>query len=523
MGETLRRIRDAWNSLEPTKRYALGIITVGIIGSVALWAFLSSQVTYETAFQGLKPQDASAVVNKLKELQIPYQLNNDGSISVPSSLVNEARVEVAGAGVLTGGNVGFEIFNQPSFGLSNFIQQVDYQRALEGELARSIEQINGISSARVHLALPQPSVFVSQQQSPSAAVVVALKPGQTLDRSQAQAIVSLVVGAVVGMKPAQVALLDTQGQLLDGGTGTTAGDPATVSDHYETQLAMEQSMQSRVQDLLDRILGPGHSSVQVNVQLDWSSGQSTTQTYNPTNQPPIIQASQDITDVQSLTSSVGGIPGVASNVPTYQQAQPTPSQGSGSQKTQAIRNYDVSSTVQKTNQVPGTLQRLTVAVAVDSSVTNPAMVSNLTKMVQAAVGYDATRGDNVSVVAVPLKQVRTTSLPQPAGVSSRQVQTLAMIRSAALIAGPVLAVLILGLLLLRRRTAQNAPTIQTMGVPLVAGPPPPLEAAITNVQAIEGPRRSAIREEITSIAEKDPALVASILQAWVKEDKGTES
>jgi flagellar M-ring protein FliF len=251
------QVRDRWEQLDPRRRLALVVILVGVVGSLGLWMFLSSQVPYQVAFQNLRADDEAAVVDKLKEFQIPYEIDDGGTIRVPASLVNEARVRVAGAGVLKGSAVGFEIFNQPAFGISDFVQQVNYQRALEGELERSIEQIDGIQSARVHLAIPQPSVFLRQQRDPSAAVIIGLKPGRTIDKAQEQAIVNLVVGAVEGMKPSQVVLLDTRGQLLhkegdSGGIGTL-----DVGDQYATQRAMEQDLASRLQNLLDRVVGPG--------------------------------------------------------------------------------------------------------------------------------------------------------------------------------------------------------------------------------------------------------------------------
>jgi flagellar M-ring protein FliF len=514
----MHRARDAWEQLPPNRRLALVLVLVGVIGTVALWAFLSSQVPYETAFRGLKEQDASAVVDKLRELQIPYQLGDDGTIRVPSTMVEEARIRVAGAGLLQGGEVGYEIFNQPSFGLSDFVQQVNYQRALEGELARSISQIDSVESARVHLAIPQPSVFISQQRDPSAAVMIALKPGRSIDKSQAQAIVNLVVGAVEGMKPSGVVLLDTQGRLLHKPDDATSDDPSAVSDQYAAQHAIEQNLQTRVQDLLDRVVGPGHSSAQVSVELDWSRTEATSEIYNPNNQQPLVRTSQDVKDTQASGAAVGGVPGVTSNVPTYQQVTPSP-QGTGSEHTESNRTYELSRTVEKTQRTPGAVKRLSVAVAVDSSVADAATVDKLTKMVQSAVGFDAQRGDVVTVVPMPLKEV-PGSTPATLPASFRQQwQTLEIARTLALVAGPLLAILVLGFVLLRRRSTRVVGSIRTMPVPAVAAPAsPPITEAVSPMPLAD-PRRAYVRDRIAAIADRDPALVASILHAWVAEDK----
>lgn len=514
----LNRARDAWEQLPPTRRLALVIILFGVIGTVGLWGFLSSQVPYEAAFHGLKEQDAAAVVDKLRELQIPYQLDADGTIRVPSSMVEEARIRVAGAGLLQGGEVGYEIFNQPSFGLSDFVQQVNYQRALEGELARSISQIDSVASARVHLAIPQPSVFVSQQRDPSAAVMIGLKPGRTIDKSQAQAIVNLVVGAVEGMKPSGVVLLDTNGRLLHKPDDATGDDPSAVSDQYAAQHTIEQDLQSRIQALLDRVVGPGHSSAQVSIELDWSRTEATSEIYNPNNQQSLVRTSQDVRDVQTSAGMVGGVPGVTSNVPTYQQATPSP-QGTSSEHTEASRTYELSRTVEKTQRTPGAVKRLSVAVAVDSNVADAATIDKLTTMVQGAVGFDAQRGDVVSVVPVPLKELPGTPSAVPATSFRQQWQTLELARTVALVVGPLLAILVLGLLLLRRRSPRVVGPIRTMPVPAVAAP---ASAPISEPAPPASPqdlRRAFVRDQIASIADRDPALVAAILHAWVSEDK----
>ena len=509
-------LRAQWDGLTPGRRLALGLVLLGLVGTVALWLFLSTQVPYEVAFSDLKPDEAAAIANKLKELQIPYQIDSNSNIRVPATMLAEARVQVAGAGLLRGG-VGFEIFDQPSFGLSDFVQKVNYQRALEGELARSIEQLEPVASARVHLAIPQPSVFVRDQRDPSAAVVIDLKPGYTLTRSQGQAIVDLVVGAVEGMKPSQVVLLDTRGQLLHQTEDSPASDPAGVSDQYATERAMEQDLAARLQDMLDRVVGPGRSSVQVNLQLDWSTGEATNEIYSPNGLQPQIRTDQEVHEVQAAGTPVGGVPGVTSNVPTYQQVTPTMVPGAASERTESNRSYELSRTVEKIQRAPGTIKRLSASVAVDSSAVNPATLANITQMVQAAVGYDPNRGDVVTVVPVPLKQIQSAG--QAAAVS-RQEQILELARTIGLIVGPALAVLILALLLLRRRGARTIPAVRTIPVPAV--PPPELEAEeiAAGTRPALAAQRSHVRTQLVEVAQKDPALVASILQAWMAEDRG---
>ena len=514
------RTRDQWTALSPTQRVGLAILLIGVLSTLALWLFLSSQVPYDVAFRDLKPDEAAAVTDKLKELQIPYQMDGDTTVRVPSAMVAEARVRVAGAGVLKGGSVGYEIFNQPSFGLSDFIQHVDYQRALEGELARSISQLDGIQSARVHLAIPRPSVFVSQQRDPSAAVVIGLNPGYHVDRTEARAIVDLVVGAVEGMKPAQVVLLDTQGQLLHQGDEWSGADPAGVGDQYATQRAMESDVESRLQQMLDRVLGTGHSTTQVSLLLDWSHSDTTSETYNPNGQQSQIKTDQEVHEVQTPGSPVGGVPGVTSNVPTYQQNTPVVGQGTGNERTESSKTFEVSKVVQKTQNAPGTVKRLSVSIAVDSGAVDATMVDTLTQMAKGAVGFDASRGDTVTVVPVPLKQLQGIAKDSSIATSSQQERTWEIARLAALVAGPVLAIIILALLLLGRRAPRKAKSIRVTAVPEVAAPAPASTPLPIDTGArVPTPQHVLVREQIQAMAERDPALVASILKEWVREDR----
>lgn len=520
----LSRAREQWERLAPTKRLALVIALAGVVGTLVVWLFLSTQVPYEVAFRDLGEEEASAVVEKLQELKIPYQLEGQGTIRVPSNLVTEAKVRVAGAGLLRGGGLGYELFNQPGFGLSDFIQQVNYQRALEGELARSIGQLDAVESARVHLALPRPSIFLNEQREPSAAVVLELKPGQRIDRGQAKAITNMVVGAVEGMKAEHVVLLDTRGQLLLSPESLTGNGAGAVNEQHEAQRAMEQDMEMRLQELLDRIVGTGRARAQVSLDLDWSRSEATSETFVPNGQEPQVRTSQELREVQTEAAAGGGVPGVQSNVPTYQQNQ-QPGQNTVNERTETNRTYELSRTVEKTQRAPGMVKRLSVAVAVDSSAIDPAEIENLTKVVQGAVGFDANRGDSLAVVPMSFRQTEAERLAQEASALRQQQQYWEIARLAALVLGPVLAILLLRLLLRRRRA--TLPTVRVEAMQQMSAPEavatrlpdvPEAEPAILP-QPTQDPRRAFIRSQLVNLANQDPALVASLLQTWLREDR----
>jgi flagellar M-ring protein FliF len=322
------------------------------------------------------------------------------------------------------------------------------------------------------------------------------------------------------MKPAQVVLLDTQGQLLHQGDEWGGADPSSVGDQYAAQRAMETDVESRLQQMLDRVLGPGHSAAQVSLQLDWSHSDTTSETYNPNGQQSQIKTDQEVHEVQTPGSPIGGVPGVTSNVPTYQQSTPVVGQGTGNERTESNKTFEVSRVVQKTQNAPGTVKRLSVSIAVDSSVVDAATVDNLTQMAKGAVGFDASRGDALTVVPVPLKQLQVSAKDQAITASSQQARTWEMARLGALVAGPVLAIIILGLLLLGRRSPRKTRPLRVTTVPEVAAPAAASgTVSVDTGSRIQSPQRELVREQIQAVAERDPALVASILKEWVREDR----
>ncbi len=391
---------------------AIGIGVVGL--ALALYLLAVAQAPeYAVAFSGLTEQDAAEIVDVLKKMNVPYRLAGDGTvIQVPARQVREIRLELARQGLPKGGTVGFEIFDTGelgNLGMTDFVQKVNYQRALEGELARTIESLEPLQAARVHIVIPEPSLFLEEETKPSASVLVQLKPGRRLEPGQIEAITHLVASSVEDLDPERVTVVDVEGNVLHRET-TESGAPDAAqlnAMRIELQRKYEMETQDRLQSLLDRTLGPGRSAVQVSVAMDWDRLETSSETYSPGSaEAGVLRSSRIVEEYQpSPEEGVGGVPGIDSNrleVPTYQGVVTSTTEG-GYVRREAVYNYEVSKTVQNLVREPGRIKRLSVAVLLDESIPEDER-KDIEQLVAAAVGLDPSRGDTLAVTAVAFNQ-----------------------------------------------------------------------------------------------------------------------
>jgi flagellar M-ring protein FliF len=292
---------------------------VAIVVAMVLWA---KSPDYRTLYSNLSDQDGGAIVTQLTQMNIPYRFSeNGGAIEVPADKVHELRLRLAQQGLPKGGAVGFELLDQEKFGISQFSEQVNYQRALEGELARTIETLGPVKTARVHLAMPKPSLFVREQKSPSASITVNLAPGRAMDDGQITAIVHLVSSAVAGLPPGNVTVVDQSGRLLT--QSNTAG-----RDLNDAQLKYAADVESRVQRRIESILAPivgnGNVHAQVTAQIDFANKEQTEEQYQPNGDASqaVLRSRQTNESEQIGGSYPGGVPGALSNQPAPANAAP---------------------------------------------------------------------------------------------------------------------------------------------------------------------------------------------------------
>ncbi|WP_296227982.1 flagellar basal-body MS-ring/collar protein FliF [Ralstonia sp. UBA689] len=410
-----------------------GAALVAAIAAAMLW---SRAPDYRVLFSNVSDTDGGAIIAALQQMNVPYRFANGGTaIMVPEANVHETRLKLAAQGLPKGGLAGFELMENQKFGTSQFAEQVNYQRALEGELARTIQAMQEVQSARVHLALSKPSVFVREQAKPSASVLLTLYPGRMLDRSQVQAIGHLVSSSVPNLPLANVTVVDQAGRLLSSSFQDNASGLDPTQLNYVREI--EQGYIKRIEAILGPVVGEDNVRAQVTADVDLDSTEQMAETYRPNQDPQTaaVRSTHTAESTQNKADAQGGVPGALSNQPptaprmlptapapasqpaaTGPNGQPqqpaaaantntAASSGASSSNRDTTTNYEVDKTVRRTRAAVGTVRRLSVAVVVnyraEGKTWKPLSEADMTKLnalVKDAVGFDAKRGDSVNVV-----------------------------------------------------------------------------------------------------------------------------
>jgi flagellar M-ring protein FliF len=535
----LQPVLRVWRGLSNVQRIGLGVVATALVGLVLIVSTVGHGADSAVAFSGLSTDDEAAVVLKLKDAKIPYVLVTGGTITVPSGQVQDAQLATAGMGL--GGKPaagsGFELFNQPSFGQTEFTQKVNYQRALETELARSINQMAAVDSSTVHLVMPAATLFTTQQAPTTASVMLKLKPGQHLDSAQALSISNMMAGSVEGLKPENLTIVDINGNTLSSNDGSDIS--GLSSKQLATQQGYEGTTQRNLQAMLDRVLGPGKATVQVSALMNWDQTEQTNETYSPGDptQTP-VQTSHDITEITNGGSgaAAGGVPGAASNngtVPTYQGGTAA---GTGSTKTDNSTTYQLNKSVQKVVRAPGAVTRLSVSVMLDDDPTNPnpALRQSVQDAVNAAAGIDQTRGDVLTVTALAFNRDELLATQTALADAAQKEQLMSYLHLGALVLGPLLLLVALFFILSRGRkktvaeaAAQAAQAIAEATVPIVDEAVGPgvvaamgaLGKVVVATPIAEDPQKAYYREQIQQLGKSNPSTVAQLIQTWMDEDR----
>ncbi|MEZ3499003.1 flagellar basal-body MS-ring/collar protein FliF [Pantoea sp. KPR_PJ] len=404
---------------------------IAIVMALVLWA---KTPDYSVLYNNLSDEDGGAIVTQLTQMNVPYRFaDNGGALMVPAEKVHELRLRLAQQGLPKGGSVGFELLDKEKFGISQFSEQVNYQRALEGELARTIETLGPVKTARVHLAMPKPTLFVREQKSPSASVTLNLQPGRALDEGQIQAIVHMVSSSVAGLPAGNVTVVDQSGRLLTR-SDSEGRDLNDAQLKYTAEV--EARYQQRIEAILNPILGQGNVHAQVTAQINFDKSEQTDEKYQPNGNPnnSAVRSRQTSTSDQTGSPYPGGVPGALSNQPAPANTAPinapngqngqnaqngqqnganngsTTSTANSSVPTNSRRddtvNYELDRTIRHTKVNVGDVQRLSVAVVVNyrsddkgkAIALNEQQLKQVEDLTREAMGYSQPRGDSVNVV-----------------------------------------------------------------------------------------------------------------------------
>ncbi|NOY44092.1 MAG: flagellar M-ring protein FliF [Deltaproteobacteria bacterium] len=525
----LAQARELWGRLTATQRLTLVGVTAALVAGLTALVLWAGAPEYTLLFSRLTPEDAYQVVEKLKAEGVPYRLESGGTaVFVPADRVYEVRLQLAGEGIPQGGLVGYEIFDRSSFGMTDFAQRVNYARALEGELTRTIRHMEGVQGARVHLVLPEKKLFETEAEPASASVVLQLAPGRSLTAKQVRGVVYLVSSSVEGLSPERVTVVDTRGNVLYRQEGDEPGFLAASQLEYKR--AFEKDMERRVRDLLERVVGAGSAVVQVAAEFDFSRVEETAETYDP--EGVAVRSEERVSETTTGPTGPAGVPGVASNVGQGATAQAGGKGGESSRETETV-NYEVSKRVTRVEKGPGTLKRLSVAVAVDGTYRegengrefvprSDEELARLKALVEKAVGADSQRGDAVEVTSIPFQPGEVAVAR--AGPWWTSPELLPYARYGLIL---VLAVLLVfGVLKPLVRWLTRAPEAPEITEPVtVAEMEKRLEEEaeeeevhIEEKTPTEAVRRELLKQRLLEMIRREPEVAAQLIRSWLTED-----
>jgi flagellar M-ring protein FliF len=531
---------------------AIGAARFGVMAGVAaaLTAFflyvagVISTPPKSILFSGLESRDASAVTAKLDTMNVPYEIKNDGgTILVPADQVTKLRMAMAQENLPAAG-VGYEIFDKSdAFGATAFVQNINRLRALEGELSRSIQTIEGIGSARVHLVVPERQIFSREEQQPSASVV--LKTRGRLDQGQVQAIQHLVAAAVAGLGPDRVAIVDDRGTLLAGGDDKSGPDAIAQGEESHTT-EFENRLRERIESILGSLVGAGHARVQVTADMNYNHTSETSETFDPDSK--VVRSTQT---VEQNATDTNGSNGNAVSVSSAIPGQPasggeSSSTKSNSGRTEETTNYEISKTTKTSTVDGGTVKKLSVAVVVDGAKDGdykprtPAEMKQIEALVKSAIGYDAARGDAVQVSSMAFAKVDTgpvTPVAAPLlgldGADWFKIIEAAILSITALLIGFFVARPLIGRMFAPVSYAVAAPQQLAPGGSPIAGAlpapagaepaqaggaqaalPAPRESMI-DISRIEGQVRESSVRKVGEVVSSHPEEAMAILRTWL--------
>ena len=516
---------------------------IAIMAGVWMWG---QQPDYRVLFSNFSDRDGGAIVASLQQMNVPYKFaEGGGAILVPANQVYEARLKLASQGLPKGGNVGFELMENQKLGVSQFLEQVNFQRALEGELARSIESISTVQSARVLLALPKASVFVREQQKPTASVLLNLQPGRILDRQQVSAVVHLVASSVPELLTKNVTVVDQNGNLLSdtsSGPGANGLDPSQLKYIHELQ----SNIAKRVESIIAPIVGAQNVHAEATADVDFSNTEQAAETYKPNQTPDAaaIRSQQTSETLNGGSANATGVPGALSNQPPAPATAPltapaanTPAPGAApatpatnTQKESTV-NYELDKTVRYVQQPMGGLKRLSVAVVVNyrntvdksgkviSRPLSAAEKTQITDLVKEAMGYNQQRGDTLNVVNSPFAGAEKEVIPEmPLWKQPENIQ-LAKDIGKYLIAIAVLLYLFFRVLkpMLRKVTegAGAHAALPAPGDDVVHLSHMSASGELTDMSAHGALGYQQNLEIAKSLAKQDPKIVANVVKTWV--------
>jgi flagellar M-ring protein FliF len=517
-----------------------GFALVAVLYLLYSW---SASTSFVTLYTQLDPNDSGQIVDQLRARGIEFRLEQGGAtLRVPESEIDELRIDFASQGLPEGGLVGFEIFEGNAFTATDFVQRLNFQRGLQGELSRTIETFPAVDGARVHIVLPERTLFREDDEPATASVVLQLRPGNSLAAGEVTGIAHLVAGAVAGLDRQYVTILDSNGTILFDGASAEQGGLGFTTNQQQLQREYEMALQRDAQRLLDAALGPAKAVVSVRATLNFDQVQSETETFDSGADAGIPLSTSTVEEAYTTSgeTSAAAVPGAVSNVPGANADLPGGDAAASSdtgatpattdyQRTETNSNFEVGRTIVQTTTAPGDVERLSVSLLLDESVTE-AQGTALQQNVAAAVGLDTARGDQIVMSRLPFDQGQLVAAEQAFEATASSSSIIGYVRLALPVVVLLIAFLFFRMLMgsISRRSYQvtDYDPSQMGALPQGMGAADMSLAmqGVTALRALPEPdpnpeeMKSDLERQVSKLAENHPDTVAEVVQSWLRED-----
>ncbi|UWG98322.1 flagellar M-ring protein FliF [Dehalobacter sp. DCM] len=525
--EIVKSLQNFWKKLTRPQRVLLVVIPVIVAVALSLFIFWASRPQYVVLFSELETTEAGQITEELKNLKVDYQLAEGGTtIEVPQKDVAEIRLELANAGLPSKSTFSFDYLNEMRLGETEQDSRLRYVLGLQTEIETTIETMDGIDYARVHIVLPEESLFDENKEQTTAAVTIKRKTGAEISEDQVRSIANLLAYSVEGLTTEYITINDTNGNVLSDVLGNSNSPQTLTANQLQVQQSVENKMQQSVQSMLDKVLGTGTTIVRVNAAIDFDQKKITSQK----TEEGTVTSREQITEKSSSTSSQGGVPGTESNIPDYLVSGNDTN--SSSEKSSLTENFQPSVTQEETVVSPGQIKRLTVSVLADSDGVTDDQLSEIKTIVSSAVGIDQTRGDVIEAARIPFNK---TGLLEEQAAMAAEARKAQIMMYAQIGGGVLLAVLILLFFLrsrAKKKSGANAMDLadgqklvtlqeaeQILAAQLEAEREADLKLARKKVKSSEDIEKEKIRHEVEKFSKDNPDDVARLVKTWLTEEQ----
>ncbi len=522
MQENLKLFWEQFQKMPVTQRIAIIGGIVAVISALIVMTSFAGKTSYQLLYSNISGDDMVKIVAKLKEQKVEYKVSADNTtIYVPTGKVYDIRLTLASDGLPRGSGVGFELFNETKLGATEFVQKVNYQRALTGELTRTIMQFQEVEAARVHLSLPEESLFIEDKEVPTASVILRLLPGYRLKDRQVQGIVNLVSSAVVGLHPEDITVVDNHGNILAGGKEHDA-DSKMANNQMEYKSNFERKEEKRVTSMLERAVGIGRAVVRINAEMDFKKQEISEEVYDPQSQVARSESTTEDSSVGAVAAS--GVPGVVTNIPGAAKANQDVAKPAESSSSNTVTNYEINKTVKRTVLPVGKVTRISIAVMVDGKYQvdedgkstyiprTPEELETIKNIAKKIVGFDEKRGDTIEVANVPFD---TSHLEKELSEADKFKTTEFWMNIGSYAA--------IGLLFLFLFQFVLKPLIQWVTGPVMIEEEEPHKTVEEMELEDEEPEEFKIEERVDyrhiaqEITKNDPEKVAEFVRGWIRD------